>query len=267
MPKWSRKFVSMMNPHDPDWEVISLLHPDDPVRREAEAALTGAGPRARGQYADLVAESQALRESVTPAVPESLLERLRRVPRDFPAVYRPARFLTPFRAVAAAVLVLVLLAPALAIFVPPALRHHRLEVLPAEAVSAAAGPVEMAATRPSEISAQSLRTELSFYPDLPEPRAGTTFLGGGITRLAGKMAAYGRYERKGQRFTVFQVAQEDFPLPAEGRYPLVPTATGDQDVQFWADGGTVLLLVADCEMTGGSPAPGEILNVDVPQTQ
>ncbi|HVX86780.1 MAG TPA: hypothetical protein VH253_18505 [Phycisphaerae bacterium] len=257
-----------MNFRDDILESVSLLPPDDPERLKLEAALPQAPPELRRRYAQLLAEAQGLTELVvgnTPgapadphadphplALPESLLGRLRQIPTRTPA--RHPHFLTPFRAVAAAALLLLMLAPAAAWFLPPALLHHRLLMLPKDVVAEGNPQVQVSSAAPDALIKLFATSDLSFLPDFPAAKTGASVLGGGLTSLAGKPAAYVVYACKDKRLTLFEVARADFPLPSEGSYPLISTLQGDRSVRFWsrsAGDTTLFLAVSQCGEDNG----------------
>jgi hypothetical protein len=245
-----------MNFHDEYLESISLLPADDPVRIEFEAELAGASEEVRGQYAQLVAEAQGLREPLETAVPEGLMEGLLAIPARMPR-RRHSRFLTPFRAAAAAAIVLMLLAPATAWLLPPD-GHHRLAELPAAAVAAVDSPIEVPGTQPSNLGATFATSPLTFFPTLPEPKKGTQFLGGGVTTLVGRPAAFGRYRANHKNFTLFVVALTDFPLSGDGELTLVPTPEGDMTIRYWSDGPSATIMVSEPNSDG---QPQDVLEV------
>jgi hypothetical protein len=256
-----------MNFRDDILESVSLLPPGDPERRKLEAELPQAPPDVRRRYAELVAEAQGLSDLLTAnaaaaptdhgeahalALPESLLGRLRNIPGRTPV--RHPHFLTPFRAVAAAAILLLMLAPATAWFFTPAMIHHRLLALPRDVVAAADAPPPMAATQPAELAEMFARSSLSFMPEFPDPRPGATVLGGGITALVGRPAAFTIYGLKGKQLVVFEVARADFPLPDQGSYPMICTTAGDRVVRFWSpdpESNMLFLAVVQCANDDG----------------
>jgi hypothetical protein len=251
-----------MNFHDEYLESISLLQADDPVRIEFEAALAAAPEEVRSQYAQLVAEAQGMREPLETPIPEALMEHLLAIPAQMPR-YRHSRFLTRFRAAAAAAIVLMLLAPATAWLLPPD-GHHRLAELPAAAVAAVDSPIEVPGTQPSNLGSTFASSPLSFFATLPEPKPGTQFLGGGVTTLVGRPAAFGRYRANHKNFTLFVVALTDFPLSGDGELTLVPTPEGDATIRYWSDGPSASIMVSEPESTF---LPQDVLEVRPMVTQ
>jgi hypothetical protein len=237
-------------------EAISLLPADDPVRIEFEGALAGAPEEVRGQYAALVAEGAGLREQLEVGVPAGLMAGLGKIPGRL-GRRRHSRFLTPFRAAAAAAIVLMLLAPATAWLLPPD-GHHRLAGLPAAAVDAADTPIEVPGTQPSNLGPTIASSPLSFFATLPEPKKGTQFLGGGVTTVMGRPAAFGRYRANHHNFALLMVSVLDFPLVGDGQLALVPTAEGDANLVYWTDGPAVSIFVPE---GGVTVKPQEVLEV------
>ena len=172
-------------------------------------------------------------------------------------VRRHSRFLTRFRAAAAAAIVLMLLAPATAWFLPAG-GYERIEKLPAAAAAAVNSPLQVPGTQPSNLGETFANSPLPFFAILPQPKKGTQFLGGGLTTLVGKPAAFGRYRADHHNFTLFFISVKDFPLFGDGQLPMAMTPEGDESLCYWTDGPCVGIMVSE---PGGASEPSQVVDM------
>lgn len=233
-------------------EEVSMLPPEHPRRRAAEAEISRRGPWAEEEWLRILREEEELRLQLQRvSIPAGLEERLLAIPEE---VALPRRVLSGRRLLAAVAGVVAVVLIAGAFFYGWCQQGHSEQVKALAWLAMndhlKASPVTVETSERGELE-RALADRIPFPVVLPELGPKLKLVGGRRCRLAGKTVALTAWRGPGgERFTLFQFRPDEFGLPPKVGTKISHRKTPSVaeypcDVLVWTEAGRGYALVAD----------------------